>query len=106
MKVAAQHAEGERVRAREHVEERLLLGGVALQRRDVARGDIQGAIAVKADLANPPPPRSHEAAVTAGEAAHGAALEPFHQLSRARTRVQGLGEARRSAVWGVMRDER
>src|SRR2546421_9641328 len=41
VEVASQHAEGERVGAGEGVEERLLLGRIALQRGDVARGDIQ-----------------------------------------------------------------
>src|SRR2546426_704709 len=51
------------------------------------------------------PSGAYEAAVAAGEAGHGVALEPFHQLARARPRVQRLGEARGPAVGGVVGEE-
>src|SRR5205807_1154792 len=102
VKIAPQHAEGERVGAREGVEERLLLGRVALQRRDVSDRDVQRAVLVEADLTDAAPPRPHQAAVAAGEAAHGAALDLLDQISCPHTRVQGLGERGGAAVGSVV----
>src|SRR5439155_14889081 len=63
MKVASQHAECQRVGAGQGMEERLLLCRIALQRRDIAGGDVERAVLVEADLADPSASRLDEAAV-------------------------------------------
>jgi hypothetical protein len=98
MEVAAQHSERERVAARETVEERLFLGGVGLQRRDVAGRSQQRPFLIEAHLADAAAPRLHEAAMPAGEAAHRAVREALDQLGFANPRIQDLGERGRAAV--------
>src|SRR2546421_944726 len=94
VEVAPQHPEGERVRAREGVEERLLLGGIALQGGDVSGGRVQGAVLVEAHLADAAAPRFDETAVPAGEAANRAApvRQPLDQLALAHPGVERLRE--------------
>src|SRR5207302_1786861 len=48
------------------------------------------------------PPRPHQAAVAAGQAAHGAALDLLDHISCPHTRVQGLGERGGAAVGSVV----
>src|SRR5207302_9324716 len=69
VEVAPQHAEGERVRAGEGVEERLLLGGSALQRGQVSYWRVEESDLVEAHLADAAPARFDETAMPAGEAA-------------------------------------
>src|SRR2546430_9884169 len=80
------------------MKERLLLGRIALQRRDVARGDVERPVPVETDLTNPPAPGLHEAAVAAGETAHRVIGKPLDQLPLADPRVQGLSQGGRPAV--------
>src|SRR6266540_2593272 len=82
------------------MEERLLLGRVALQRRDIAGRDVQRAVLVEAHLADPPASGLDEAAVPAGEAAHRVIGKLFDQLPLADSRVQRLGEGGRPPVGG------
>src|SRR5437016_4805634 len=100
VEIASQHAERERVRPWERMEERLLLGGIALQRRDVAGWHVQRAVLVEADLADPTASGLDEAAVPAGEAAHRMVGKLLDQLPLADARVQRLGEGGRPAVRG------
>jgi len=80
VQVAAEHAEGQGAAPRQDVEEGLLLGGVALEGAHVAEGDPQPPLAVDPDLADPPQPRHHQAAVAAGQAANLATGFLAHQL--------------------------
>src|SRR5213076_1136430 len=100
VEIASQHTEGECVGAGEGVEERLLLGRIALQGGDVAGGDVQRPVLVEADLADPPAPGLDEATVPAREAAHRVVGKPLDQLPLADPGVQRLGEGRRPAVPG------
>ena len=70
VEIAAQHAEGQRVGAGQHVEEGLFLDRVALQAGHVAPGHAQLAVLVEAHLADAAPPGADQAAVPAGQAAH------------------------------------
>src|SRR5207244_7030148 len=69
VQVTTEHAERERVRTRESVEERLLLDRVALQGSHVASGNHQRAAAVVADLADAPQAIFDQASVRARVAA-------------------------------------
>ncbi len=97
MKVAPQHPECERVGAGERVEERLLLGGVALQRGHIAGGRVERAVPVEADFADAASPRFDQAAVAAGETPHHPAPHPIRfghaldQLALADSGVERLG---------------
>src|SRR5437879_12425397 len=82
------------------MEERLLLSGIALQRRHVAGRHVQRAVLVEADLADPTASGLDEAAVPAGEAAHRMVGKLLDQLPLADPRVQRLGEGGRPAVRG------
>src|SRR3989442_1401740 len=93
------------VAAGEPMKERLLLGGIARRGGEVARRHEERAVAVEANLADPPASRLDEAAVAAREAAHGAVRELFDQLPFAHARVEDLGERRRAAVGRVVRQE-
>jgi len=95
--VAAKHAEGERPRAREHVEERLLLRRVALERADVPVGDHERAAAVEPDLADAALAIRDEAAVAAGVATDLVSGKPLVELALAGEGVDALGEGYRLA---------
>src|SRR3989304_5156134 len=90
--VAAQHAEGERPRAGEHVEERLLLRRVALERADVPVRDHERAAAVEPHLADAALAIEHEAAMAAGVAADLASGKPLVELTLAGEGVDPVGE--------------
>ena len=70
VEVAAHHPERQRVAARIHMEEGLLLDRVALHARDVAKGNAQLAVLVEAHTANPMAPGGDEAAVAAHRCSH------------------------------------
>src|SRR3989441_3625126 len=70
MQVASEHAHGERVRTGEDVEERLLLGRVALQGAHVAVRHHQRTPLVVADLADASQPVQHQTLVGARVAPH------------------------------------
>jgi hypothetical protein len=95
MKIAAQHSKRQRVAAGKTVEERLLLGGIALQRRDVARRREQRPFFIESDLADAAPSGLHEAAVAAGKAADRAGIQLFYQIRFPNTRIERLREAQR-----------
>src|SRR5207237_8104922 len=97
---AARGAEREGGRPVERLAERLLLGGIAVQRRDVAGRHVQRAVLVEADLADPTASGLDEAAVPAGEAAHRVVGKLLDQLPLADPRVQRLREGGRPAVRG------
>ena len=78
--VAPEHAEGQRARAGQRVEERLLLHGIDLQRADVAEGDLERARLVEAHAADAVAAGRDQAAMAAGEAAHAALGQLFVQL--------------------------
>ncbi len=81
VKIAAQHAKGEGVCARQEVIERLLFDRVGLQASHVTPRNAQLAALVKAYLADAAPPILHQAAVGAGCAAHGIVFQLLCQLS-------------------------
>src|SRR3970282_959830 len=80
VKIAAKHAEGQRIGTRQHMEEGLLLDRVALQGADIAPRHAQGAAIVEAHLANAAASRSDQAAVAAGVALAGPVFPPPYQL--------------------------
>src|SRR5207249_9237699 len=96
VEIASQHTERERVRPWERMEERLLLGGIALQRRHVAGRHVQRAVLVEADLADPTASGLDEAAVPAGEAAHRVVGKLLDQLPLADPRGGADREDRKS----------
>src|SRR5439155_1501746 len=63
------------------------------------------AVLVEADLADATPPRPRQAAVAAGEAAHGSPLGALDQLAFPHARVQHLGERGGATVGSVVRQE-
>jgi len=69
MIIASEHAEGQGGGAGKDVEERFLLGGVALEGRYIVGRDIEGPPFVEADLADASLPLVDKAAVAAGIAA-------------------------------------
>ena len=70
MEVAPQHAEGERVRPGQCVEEGLFLGRIALQRGHVPSRHVENAVLIEAYLADAAATGLYETAMSAGEAAH------------------------------------
>src|SRR6185503_13587084 len=82
--IASEHPERERLRAREGVEEGLLLDGVELQPAHVAVGHHQRTPPVEAGR--------DEAAVAAGEAAHAALGQLLVELAFARVAGEQLAE--------------
>src|SRR3989304_751124 len=95
--VAAQHAEGERPRAGEHVEERLLLRRVALERADVPVRDHECAAAVEPHLADAALAIEHEATMAAGVAADLASGKPLVEVTPPGEGVNPVGEGNRLA---------
>ena len=90
MEVAAEHPERQRVAAGQAVEERLLFGGIALQRSDVAGRREECSFLIEPDLADAPPPGLHEAAVAAGKTAYRAAVQFLDQVGFPYARIEGL----------------
>jgi hypothetical protein len=90
MKITAEHPERQRVAAGEAVEERLLLGGIALQRGDVACRREERSFLIESDLADAAAPGLDEAAVAAGKAADRPAVELLDQLGFLDTRIERL----------------
>jgi hypothetical protein len=88
VEVAAQHAEGQRVRAGQHVEERLLLHRIALDACGVAVGHAEPAALVEADLTDSSPALADQAAVAAGDAAHRPVRERLDEAPLARPGVE------------------
>ena len=101
MKIAAHHAERQRIAAGIDVEERLLLDRVALHAGDVAERHAQLAAFVEAHLANAAMPRADETAMAAGDATNALALGP-PQRTDGRVAVQNIGQryARRAGLRG------
>ena len=94
--VAAEHAERERARAGEGVEERLLLHGVHLQRAHVAdAARMQRAAVVEADAADAVLAGRDQAAMAAGEAPHALVRQLLVQLPLARVGGEEVGQRRR-----------
>jgi len=85
------------------VKERLLLGGIALQRRDVAGGDVERAIPVEADLADPPAGRFTRQRCPQAKQRTAWIGKLLDQLPLTDPCVQGLSERRRSTVRGRLR---
>src|SRR6266540_788315 len=95
MEIAAEHAECQRVAPGEAVEERLLLGGIALQRGDVPGRGEQRPFLIESDLADAAPAGLHQAAVPARKAADRAppappGVELFDQLRFPHARIECL----------------
>jgi len=72
------------------VEERFLLGRVALERRHVPGRRVQRPFLIEAHLADAAPVRLHETAMAAREAPDRPALQLFDQLGFPHARIQGL----------------
>jgi len=72
------------------VEERLLFGGIALERGDVARRREERPFFIEADFADTAPPGLHEAAVPTGKAAYRTAIQLLDQFGFLYTRIEGL----------------
>src|SRR5262245_31804900 len=66
--IAAEHSKGQRIRTGKHVEEGLLLDGVARQCSDISVRDQQLAPLVESHSADPIPSRLDYATMSAGEA--------------------------------------
>src|SRR5437899_2794910 len=97
MEVAPQHPEGERIGAGKGVEERLLLGGVALQRGHIAGRRVEGAVPVEADLADAAASGLDQTEMAAREAPDGAPPPPPLLLSpscRAIARTSSVSSGR------------
>ena len=90
MKIATEHAEGERSGTRSHMEERFLFDRIARHAGRVAEGDAQRAVGVDADFADAPAPRRKQAAMSAGDAAQATAFDAV-QLAGNRVTVEQTG---------------
>src|ERR1019366_8911254 len=91
MKIAAQHAEGERVAAGMHMEERLFLPRTTSHAVSVAKRHAQLAAFIEAYLANPAPTRRYQAPVTARHATNPAVLR-FPKHAHAGVMVEQVGQ--------------
>ena len=72
------------------MEERFLLGRVALQRRDISGRRVQRPFLIEANLTDPAAVGLYEAAMSTGEAADRPTFQFFDQLRFAHAGVQGL----------------
>jgi hypothetical protein len=95
MKIATEHPERQRVAPREAVEEGLLFGRIALQRRDVSRRREQRPFIIESNFADAAAPWLHEATVAAGEAADRPGVQLLDQLCFTNPGVERLREAQR-----------
>ena len=91
VQVAAEHAEGQRVRSGQRVEEGLLLDRVALQRADVTARGTEHAASAKTDPADALAPFRHRTAMAARVAAQPAVGQDLGQLGGGRCGAEGEG---------------
>ena len=91
MEIASHHSEGERVTAGVHVEKRLLLDRVALQRRDVAERNPQLRALIETHFANAASAFADQTAMAAGGATDTVAFG-FPECANRRVAVQPGGE--------------
>ena len=91
MEIAAHHAEGQRVAAGMHMEKRLFLDRIALQRRHVAERHPQLSALIETHFADAAPAFADQTAMSAGEAADTVALG-FPERASLRVAVQPAGE--------------
>ena len=83
MQIAAEHAEGQRIRTRQGVKERLLLGRIALQSRNVIDGHAQVSVFIEANFADAALAGLYQAAMPAGVAPQRLILQMLGKLRRA-----------------------
>lgn len=83
MKIAAEHAEGERVGTGQYVKERLLFCRVTRERGNIVRGHAQMAAFVETNLTNAALTGLDQAAMTAGITFQRAGFQVFRDFRRA-----------------------
>ena len=91
MEIASHHAEGERVAPGIHMEKRLLLDRVALQRRRVTKGHSQLSALIETHLANAASAFPDQTAMATGKAADAVAFD-LPECTDPRVAVEPAGE--------------